>query len=53
MFPGRFRLLNGKLVEGNIVAQAHQAIRNLLAILKEASYGPEHLVRCISRPTNQ
>jgi enamine deaminase RidA (YjgF/YER057c/UK114 family) len=39
-------MLSGELVAGNIVAQAHQAIRNLLAILKEAGYGPEHVVRC-------
>ena len=43
---GQVPVLNGRLVEGNIVTQAHQAIRNLLAILKEAGYGPEHLVRC-------
>ena len=38
--------VNGELVCGNIEAQAHQAIRNLLAILKEAGYGTEHVVRC-------
>jgi enamine deaminase RidA (YjgF/YER057c/UK114 family) len=39
-------MLNGELVEGNIAVQAHQAIQNLLAIVKEAGYGPEHVVRC-------
>jgi reactive intermediate/imine deaminase len=43
---GQVPLANGELVCGNIEAQAHQAIRNLLAILKEAGYGPEHVVRC-------
>jgi enamine deaminase RidA (YjgF/YER057c/UK114 family) len=39
-------MLNGELVAGNIVAQSRQAIRNLLAILNESGYGPEHVVRC-------
>jgi reactive intermediate/imine deaminase len=43
---GQVPMLNGEVVEGNIEAQAHQAIRNLFAILKEAGYGPEHVVRC-------
>jgi reactive intermediate/imine deaminase len=43
---GQVPLLNGEVVAGNIVVQAHQAIRNLLSILTEAGYGPEHVVRC-------
>lgn len=43
---GQVPLLNGELVAGNIGAQARQAIQNLLAILNEAGYGPEHVVRC-------
>jgi reactive intermediate/imine deaminase len=43
---GQVPMVNGEVVEGNIVPQSHQAIRNLLAILEEASYGPEHVVRC-------
>src|SRR5437764_13581426 len=43
---GQVPMVDGELLAGNIVAQAHQAIRNLLAILKEAGYGPEHVVRC-------
>jgi reactive intermediate/imine deaminase len=43
---GQVPLLNGELVTGNIAVQAHAAIRNLLAILKEAGYGPEDVVRC-------
>ena len=46
MYRARFPLLNGELVTGNIAAQARQAILNLLAILNEAGYGPEHVVRC-------
>lgn len=43
---GQTPMVNGELVAGNIVTQARQAIRNLLAILSEAGYGPEHVVRC-------
>ena len=37
---------NGQLVTGNITVQAHAAIRNLVAVLNEAGYGVEHVVRC-------
>lgn len=43
---GQVPILNGEVVAGTITAQAHQAIKNLLAILKEGGYGPEHVVRC-------
>ncbi len=43
---GQVAMADGELVSGNIAAQSRQAIRNLLAILKEAEYGPEHVVRC-------
>lgn len=43
---GQVPMLNGELVAGNIAIQARQAIENLLAILREAGYGPEHVVRC-------
>ncbi len=43
---GQVPMVNGEVVEGNITVQAHQAIRNLLAILKEAGYAPEDVVRC-------
>jgi reactive intermediate/imine deaminase len=43
---GQVPMANGEVIEGNIVAQAQQAIRNLLSILNEAGYGPEHVVRC-------
>lgn len=43
---GQVPMLNGQLVSGTIQDQAQQAITNLLAILREAGYGPEHVVRC-------
>jgi reactive intermediate/imine deaminase len=43
---GQVPMVNGELVEGNITVQAHQAIKNLLAILREANYEVEHVVRC-------
>jgi reactive intermediate/imine deaminase len=43
---GQVAMVNGEVIAGNIVAQSQQAIRNVLSILKEAGYGPEHVVRC-------
>ena len=43
---GQVPMSDGEIVEGNIVVQARQAIGNLLAVLEEAGYGPEHVVRC-------
>lgn len=43
---GQVPMLNGEVIAGNITAQSHQALKNLLAILAEAGYGPEHVVRC-------
>jgi reactive intermediate/imine deaminase len=43
---GQVPMVNGELVTGNITVQSQQAIRNVLAILSEADYGPEHVVRC-------
>src|SRR3954470_254128 len=43
---GQVPMLDGELVGGNITVQAHQAIRNVIAILKEAGYGVEDVVRC-------
>ena len=43
---GQVPMADGELVTGNMAAQARQAIRNLLAVLGEAGYGPEHVVRC-------
>jgi reactive intermediate/imine deaminase len=43
---GQVAMVTGVLVEGGIVPQAHQAIQNLLAVLQEAGYTAEHVVRC-------
>ena len=43
---GQTPLKDGIVADGGIVPQAHQCIRNLLAILENAGYGPEHVVRC-------
>ncbi|HET9088492.1 MAG TPA: RidA family protein [Acidobacteriaceae bacterium] len=43
---GQVPMLNGELVAGGISAQSRQAIENVLAILKEAGYTTEHVVRC-------
>jgi reactive intermediate/imine deaminase len=43
---GQTPMENGEVVSGGIVEQADKAIQNLLAILQEAGYGPEHVVRC-------
>ena len=42
---GQVPMVNGVIVDGGIVPQAHQAIRNLLAILTEAGYGVDDVVR--------
>jgi reactive intermediate/imine deaminase len=43
---GQVPMKDGQLVEGNVVTQSRQAVLNLLAILKEAGYGPEQVVKC-------
>jgi|SRR5579875_3433725 len=43
---GQVPMIEGELVAGNITVQSHAAIGNLIGILKEAGYGPEHVVRC-------
>lgn len=43
---GQVPMKNGVVVEGTIVQQSHQALQNLLAILQEAGYGAEDVVRC-------
>jgi reactive intermediate/imine deaminase len=43
---GQVPMHNGEIVSGGIVPQCRQAIENLIAILKEAGYGTEDVVRC-------
>lgn len=43
---GQVPMKEGVLVEGTIVQQSRQAIQNLLAILQEAGYSADNVVRC-------
>ncbi|MEO5805234.1 Rid family hydrolase [Devosia sp.] len=43
---GQVAMENGEIINGGIVEQTHKTIANLIAILKEAGYGLEHVVRC-------
>jgi reactive intermediate/imine deaminase len=43
---GQVPMVNGELTGGTIIEQTHQTIKNLIAILAEAGYGTEHVVRC-------
>jgi len=42
---GQVPMENGEIVDGNVVQQTHLTIKNLMAILDEAGYGAEHIVR--------
>ncbi|GGD99148.1 reactive intermediate/imine deaminase [Aureimonas endophytica] len=42
---GQVAMENGEIVSGGIVAQTHKTMENLVAILKEAGYGLEDVVR--------
>lgn len=43
---GQVPMVDGELSGGTVTEQSHVAIRNVLAILEEAGYGTEHVVRC-------
>jgi len=43
---GQIAMENGEVVQGGIIEQTHKTIENLLAIMAEAGYGKEHVVRC-------
>jgi reactive intermediate/imine deaminase len=43
---GQTPMVNGEVIGSGIGEQAQQVMRNLFGILKEAGYGPEHVVRC-------
>jgi reactive intermediate/imine deaminase len=43
---GQTPMANGEVINGGIVEQSHKALQNVFAILKEAGYGAEHVVRC-------
>lgn len=42
---GQVAMENGEIIEGGIIAQTHKTMQNLIAILHEAGYGLEHVVR--------
>ncbi|KQT51312.1 reactive intermediate/imine deaminase [Aureimonas sp. Leaf454] len=42
---GQVAMENGEIVGGNIVAQTHKTMENLVAILTEAGYGLQDVVR--------
>lgn len=43
---GQLPRRDGRLVTGCVTEQAHVVMSSLVAILTEAGYGPEHVVRC-------
>jgi len=43
---GQVAMEDGEVIDGGIIPQAHKAIQNMLAILDEAGYHKEHIVRC-------
>lgn len=43
---GQVAMEDGEIISGGIIPQTHKTIENLLAILKEAGYGKEDIVRC-------
>jgi reactive intermediate/imine deaminase len=43
---GQVPMKDGEIVGANIVEQTHLTIKNVIAILEEAGYGMEHVVRC-------
>lgn len=42
---GQTPMVNGEVIDGGIVVQAHQAIRNMLEIVESAGYTPADIVR--------
>ncbi len=43
---GQIAMKDGEVIAGGIIPQTHKTIQNLLAILDEAGYSKEHIVRC-------
>ena len=42
---GQVAMENGEIVPGGLIAETHKAIRNMLAILEEAGYAANDIVR--------
>lgn len=43
---GQVAMKDGEVIHGSIVEETHLTIKNVIAILEEAGYGLEHVVRC-------
>lgn len=43
---GQVAMENGEIISGGVIEQTHKTIENVIAILHEAGYGVEHVVRC-------
>lgn len=43
---GQMPVENDEIISGGIGAQTHKTLQKLMAILSEAGYGPEDVVRC-------
>jgi reactive intermediate/imine deaminase len=42
---GQVAMEDGEIIDGGIIPQTHKTIENVIAILEEAGYGVEHIVR--------
>ena len=42
---GQVAMQDGEVIDGGIVKQSHKAISNMLAIVEEAGFGPQDIVR--------
>lgn len=42
---GQVAMVDGEIIEGGIIPQTHKAIENMIAILREANYGVQDIVR--------
>jgi reactive intermediate/imine deaminase len=43
---GQVAMENGEIIQGGLIPEVHKTIQNVVAILNEAGYGLEHVVRC-------
>jgi reactive intermediate/imine deaminase len=43
---GQVAMENGEIIQGGLIPEIHKTIQNLIAILQEAGYGVEDVVRC-------
>ena len=43
---GQVPMVNGEIVQGNVIEQTHITMKNLISILEEAGYSLKDVVRC-------